>query len=240
MIAFDAVDAGYGGGLVLREVTFETVAGRVACIVGPNGAGKSTVLRVLAGLLAPSSGSVTIGGTPIGGLAPAAVIDHGIVLVPQQNALFPRMSVRENVLMGAYRIRRRRAVIAERFDRVAALYPIIGERSTTAAGLLSGGQRRLVEVARAMMTDPRVVLLDEPSVGLDPTSLEVVGASVRRLADAGTTVIMVEQNVRFGLGIAHDAIVMEGGRVAAQGAASAMLASPEIAEIFLGGHVRSR
>jgi branched-chain amino acid transport system ATP-binding protein len=236
MIRIESLDAGYGGGLVLRDVTVDIAPGAVTCIVGPNGAGKSTVLRVLSGLLAPRSGRVMLEGRSVGGSTPADMMGHGVVLVPQQKALFPRMSITENLLMGAYPIRRQRQVIKERLARVRELYPLVAERADDPAGLLSGGQRRLVEFARAMMLDPRVIMLDEPSIGLDPRSLDLVGASIRRLAAEGRTVVVVEQNVRFGLGLADDAIVMEGGRIAMHAPAADVLAAPEVAEIFLGGH----
>lgn len=239
MIKIESLDAGYGGGLVLRDVTLDIQKNAVTCIVGPNGAGKSTVLRVLSGLLAPRRGTVTLEDRQVGGLSPADLMGLGVVLVPQQKALFPRMTITENLLMGAYPIRRQRKLIKERLEHVRELYPLVAQRKDDHAGLLSGGQRRLVEFARAMMLDPKVIMLDEPSIGLDPKSLSLIGDSIRSLAQEGRTVLIVEQNVRFGLGLADDAVVMEGGRVAMHAPAQRALDAPEVAEIFLGGHARS-
>lgn len=238
MIRLESLDAGYGGGLVLRDINLDIASEAVTCIVGPNGAGKSTILRVVSGLLAPKRGRVLLGDKSVGGLAPADLMHLGVVLVPQQKALFPRMSITENLLMGAYPIRRERKLIQQRLEKVRETYPLVRERGSEPAGLLSGGQRRLVEFARAMMLDPQVVMLDEPSIGLDPKSLSFIGESIRRLATEGRTVIVVEQNVRFGLGLADDAVVMEGGRVAMHDSAAEVLRAPEMAQIFLGGHAR--
>lgn len=236
MITMDSIDAGYGGGLVLKGVSLEISDRDIVCIVGPNGAGKSTVLKVMCGLLTPSHGTVRLGDADITGLSPAATIRQGLVMVPQSNALFPHLTVRENVLLGAYVGRRDRTAVRRRFGELTELFPILRDRSGTAAGMLSGGQRRMVEFARSLMTRPRVVLLDEPSIGLDPKSLAVIADAIRVVADAGTTVVLVEQNVRFGLQLANTGIIMEGGRVHAVGAAQDLLDDPEMRAVFVGGH----
>jgi ABC-type branched-subunit amino acid transport system ATPase component len=232
------VTAGYGGGDVLRGVDLACSAGTITCIVGPNGAGKSTVLRVVSGLLRPRAGSVGFGGRPIGGLAPEEVLRRGVAQVPQSQALFPGMTVRENVLMGGYLIRRDRALLRTRYRAIERRIPIVAERAGDPAGNLSGGQRRMVEIARCLMLEPGLILFDEPSLGLDPRSLAAVAALIRELNAEGATVLLVEQNVRLGLGLASHGVVLEGGRVRLHGPTAEVLANPEIADLYLGGAPR--
>jgi branched-chain amino acid transport system ATP-binding protein len=235
VLVLRGVVAGYGGGDVLRGVDLTCEAGTTTCIVGPNGAGKSTVLRVISGLLRPRAGTVDLDGRPIGGLAPAEVLARGITQVPQSQALFPLLNVRENVLMGGYLIRRDRALLRTRLAAVEEMVPLVRERAAEPAANLSGGQRRMVEIARCLMLEPRVVMLDEPSLGLDPRALAAVAGLIRQLHEAGRTVLLVEQNVRLGLGLATDGVVMEGGRVRLAGPAAEVSANPEIANLYLGG-----
>lgn len=237
MIRIEHVSAGYGGGLVLHDVSAEIASGQATCIVGPNGAGKSTMLKVICDDLTPSAGRVEVDGESVSGGGPAAALRRGVVMIPQSDALFSEMTVRENVLLGAHALPMSRSDRRRRFDELSQLFPVIGERANTHAGLLSGGQRRMVEFARALMSSPRVVLLDEPSIGLDPRSRETLSGSIQSLVDAGTTVVLVEQNVRFGLSLATTGLIMEGGRVFATGPASALLDDPELRAVFLGGHV---
>jgi ABC-type branched-subunit amino acid transport system ATPase component len=238
VLVLSGVVAGYGRGDVLRGVDFTCSSGSIACVVGPNGAGKSTVLRVVSGLLVPRAGRVLLDGEPIGGLRPDEILGRGIAQVPQSAGLFPAMTVRENVLMGGYLIRRDRALVRSRLATVAEVVPLVRDRAGEPAGNLSGGQRRLVEIARCLMLEPRVVMLDEPSLGLDPQALSTVADLIRRLHDAGRTVLLVEQNVRFGLGLATHGVVMEGGTVRLHGPAAKVADDPEIADIYLGGATR--
>ncbi|GAA3713890.1 ABC transporter ATP-binding protein [Nonomuraea antimicrobica] len=235
MISMTGVHAGYGGGDVLRGLDLEVAPGAVTCIVGPNGAGKSTVLRTISGQLAPRLGEIRFGDRDVAGRHPAELIKAGIVQVPQSNGLFPAMTVAENVLLGGYLRRREKDYLRRRFAQLAERFPIIGERGGEPAGNLSGGQRRTVEFARALMLEPRMVLLDEPSLGLDPRSLGLVEQAVDGMRESGVTVLLVEQNVRFGLGIADHGVVMESGGVLKADSAQAILDDPEMGVLFLGG-----
>jgi ABC-type branched-subunit amino acid transport system ATPase component len=238
-LALTNVVAGYGYGDILRSVDIEVTPGAITCIVGPNGAGKSTILRVVSGLLHPRIGSIVLGDHRIERLSPRQVLRLGVVQVPQERSLFPLMTVRENVLIGAY-IRRDGAASRRRVDELAERFPIIRERGADRAGSLSGGQQKIVEIARALMLDPEVIMLDEPSMGLDPNARKLVFEIIRGLnADAKRTVVLVEQNARAGLHVADVGVIMDAGRVALTAPAASMIADPRLGQLYLGGHVAS-
>lgn len=234
VLAMVDVQAGYGGGLVLQGLDLQIDKGTITCIVGPNGAGKSTVFRVISGLIKPKSGTVTFLGKDITGQSPSAVLRAGVAQVPQNRALFPEMTVHENVLLGGYAIRRDRALLKQRMAMVEEMVPLVRERAKEHAGNLSGGQRRMVEIGRALMLNPSLVLMDEPSLGLDPKSVAKVALLIREMAASGRTVLMVEQNVRLGMNLATHGVVMEQGQVRLTGDADGIADNPEVATMYLG------
>ena len=234
MIELESIVAGYGGGDVLQGVDLTVARGSITCIVGPNGAGKSTVLRVISGLLRPRSGHVALDGRNLTGQSPAKVIGAGIVQVPQQGGLFGDLTVRDNMLVGGHVIRKDKARLKRRIAELTEAFPIIADRAGDKAAELSGGQRRIVEFARCLITEPQVVLLDEPTLGLDPRASAVVFDSTQMMQRLGATVLMVEQNVRFGLKLADHGIVMERGRVLLGDSSAALLKRPDMAAMFFG------
>jgi branched-chain amino acid transport system ATP-binding protein len=233
LLTIEDVAAGYGRADVLRGVDLGIEEGSITCLIGPNGAGKSTVLKTISGLLRPSRGSIHLKGEPIAGLSPQAVLDRGVVHVPQERSLFPSMTVWDNVLMGAF-VLRDRALVRRRADEVAERFALVRERRHARAGSLSGGEQKLVEIARAMMLDPELLLMDEPSMGLDPRSRHLVFSTVSEINVGGRTVLLVEQNARSGLAIAHRAAVMESGMIRLTGTGQSLLSNPEVARLYLG------
>ena len=198
LLRVDEVTAGYGGGDILKQVTFDVPEGGITCIVGPNGAGKSTLVSTISGLLRLREGEIRFSGRAISGLSPRQILDLGIAQVPQAHSLFLNMTVRENVEMGAFTIDDNR-IVRQRLEAVEETYPIVRERADEKAGSLSGGQQRLVEFARCMMLDPALIILDEPSMGLDPQVRKIVFDMVETMHRQGKTILLVEQNARAGL-----------------------------------------
>ena len=221
---------------MLKGVSFDVPEGGITCVVGPNGAGKSTLLSTVSGLLRPRLGAIRFGGRDLVGRTPRQILAAGIVQVPQNHSLFPEMSVAENVEMGAFTIRDR-ALVRRRLAEVQELFPIVRERAKEKAGSLSGGQRRLIEFARCLMLDPRLIVLDEPSMGLDPKARGSVFRTIRTMNEQGRTILLVEQNARLGLKLSTHGIVLENGSVRLSGTGREVLEHPEIGALYLGGHV---
>ncbi|KQU00275.1 ABC transporter ATP-binding protein [Sanguibacter sp. Leaf3] len=235
LLVLDDIQAGYGrAAMVLRGLTIRVPASTVVCLVGPNGAGKSTVLKVASGLLKPASGRIVVDGTDVTGQGPQEMLTSGLAHVLQGHSVFREMTVAENVLLGAYTMRDS-AQIKERVEFVQNLFPIVGERWKQLAGLLSGGQQKQVEFARSLMVSPKVVLLDEPSMGLDPKTTTKVFEQIVRMRDAGVAVLLVEQNARRALETADIGCVLDLGRVHITGPARELLADPQLSDLYLGG-----
>jgi branched-chain amino acid transport system ATP-binding protein len=235
MLELIDIQAGYGrAALVLRGLTVKVPANSVVCLVGPNGAGKSTVLKVASGLLAPRAGRIVLDGVDVTGQGPQQMLAAGLAHVLQGHSVFREMTVAENVLLGAYTVKDR-AVRDERAAFVRDVFPVVADRWTALAGLLSGGQQKQVELARALMVRPKVVLLDEPSMGLDPKATATVFEQVVRMRAAGTAVLLVEQNARRALETADIGCVLDLGKVHMSGPAPELLADPRLGELYLGG-----
>ena len=235
-IEFRQVVAGYSPTLtILNELTFDARDGEITLLIGPNGAGKSTALKTLFGLLMPRSGEVRMDGRTISGTPPRAMLAHGVAFVPQGRNLFGSLSVLHNLELGGITLPRR--VLSERIPEVLERFPRIKERLHNQASTLSGGEQKQLEIGRALLLRPRVLLIDEPSIGLSPLISREVFRLLRGLADGGTTVLMVEQNVRSALNFANRALVLEMGRLALDRPAGELLQDPNLNRLFLGGSV---
>ncbi len=234
MLKLTNIFAGYGGGDVLKGVDLEVEKGSLTCIVGPNGAGKSTVLRVISGLLVPRLGTITFYGRSIAGKSAPQILKLGIAQIPQEHSLFPNMTVWENMELGGLLLGDK-SRIERRLREIEEWFPIVKERAKDQARSLSGGEQRQIEIARALMLHPTLVLVDEPSMSLDPKTQRRVFETIVQMRNAGTTVLLVEQNVRAGLSIATYGVVMEGGLVRMQGPAQNVREDPEMGHLFFGG-----
>lgn len=224
----------YGSTVALEKVSLHAPEGMITCVLGANGAGKSTLFRTVMGLVAPVEGSIRFRGEEVAGIATHELVSRGVILCPEGRRLFPEMSVAENVRMGAYLVRGRR-IIRERLDFVHRLFPRIAERAQQQAGSLSGGEQQMVAIARALMGQPQLLLLDEPTLGLAPKVIQEVLQTVRRICEEGISVILVEQNATQALKISHQAYVLETGRLVMAGTSSEILANPKVREAYLGG-----
>ena len=236
LLEVERLQSGYGPIQVLREVSLHVDAGDWVAVLGPNGAGKSTLLGTIAGLIRPRAGTITLDGQSLAGMPAEQVVRRGVALVPERRELFAPMSVAENLEMGAYFRRRRvpRAAMQNDLERVLALFPRLRERSSQQAGSLSGGEQQMLAIGRALMGAPRVLLLDEPSLGLSPKMIDTVFEALESLGRQGLTMLLVEQNVSLALEVARRAYVMRNGRVMLSGTTAEMQASPEVNQLYLG------
>jgi branched-chain amino acid transport system ATP-binding protein len=235
MLEVKDVVTSYGMIQALRGVSLTAREGEVTCILGPNGAGKTTLLYTIAGILRPRRGSITFEGRELAGTIAPQVVGRGISLVPENRLVFPHMTVRENLLTGAYvRLRRDRAGVEADLDAAFARFPVLKQRAGQMAGTLSGGEQQMLAVARALMARPRLLMMDEPSLGLAPMLVEQIFQIVQGLNREGITVLLVEQNARLALSIAHHAYLLEQGRIAFHGAPSEVSANEAISRAYLG------
>jgi branched-chain amino acid transport system ATP-binding protein len=232
MLRLDGVSSGYGRSRVLQGVSLEVRAGEIVALIGGNGAGKSTLLNTVMGLVRLAAGSIRYEDRDIGNAATPAIVRAGIAQVPERRQLFGAMSVEENLRMGAYA---RRGDIGALLEEQFHLFPILGERRRQAAQTLSGGEQQMLAIARANMSRPRLLLLDEPSLGLAPLMVERIMRDIVSLRQAGGTVLVVEQNARAALGIADRGYVLETGRITLEGEASRLVADRRLQEAYLGG-----
>ena len=219
MLALAAVTAGYGAFTALWDVSLRVEAGEAVAVVGPNGAGKTTLLRAISGLIAPRAGSVVFEGAELAGHPPYDIVAHGIAHVPEGRRLFPQLTVAENLKMGAY-LPSARARFRESLERVYALFPALAERHRQRAGSLSGGEQQMLAVGRALMSRPKLILLDEPSMGLAPVLVLRLFDLIRRVREEGYTILVVEQNVRQVLKLVDRAYLLEVGRIKMEGRAA--------------------
>ena len=234
ILKLDRINSFYGPIQVHFDLTIEVGRGQIVCLLGGNASGKSTTMKVILGLLKPRSGTVTLDGAPIGDLSTPQIIRRGVGSVPEARRLFGTMTVRENVLMGAY-TRNDRADIDADFERMMTLFPRLAQRSNQAAGTLSGGEQQMVAMARALMGRPRVLCMDEPTMGLSPLFVDHVLELIQTVNKSGVTVFMVEQNANLALRIADYGYVLQAGRIALSGPARDLLHDPRIRDAYLGG-----
>jgi len=234
LLVAESLTAGYGRLDILHEVSLKVDANEIVSVIGPNGAGKSTAFKTIVGFLRPRVGRVLFNGEEITGLRPDLVLRRGLAYVPQGRIVFPQMSVLENLEMGAY-IERDAARVALALEQVYALFPILAERRTQLAGTMSGGEQQMVAIGRALMTAPRLILLDEPSLGLSPKFVTLIFEKLADMRQAGYTLMLVEQNATRALAVADRAYVLELGRNRFEGPGPRLLADPEVKRLYLGG-----
>jgi len=234
LLRVEGVDVGYGHVGVLQSVSLEIAAGGIVALVGSNGAGKSTLLRAISGLLRPRSGRILFDGRDIAGLRPDRIVDAGVLHVAEGRRLFHQQSVADNLELGLYGTRLDRAAQARRHAHVYDLFPVLAERRGARAGVLSGGQQQMLAIGQALMRDPRLLMLDEPSLGLAPIIVDQVLDVVVRLRAGGTTILIVEQMVERALEIADYAYVLQNGRMAGHGPASELATSDLVTNAYVG------
>ena len=225
---------GYGGVMALRGISLQVKGGQLVALIGANGAGKSTALRAISGLVPPRSGSMVFDGLDITGARPPRVLACGIAHCPEGRKVFPHMSVEENLMMGAYLRTGKAEIVADR-ERIYADFPRLAERRRQAAGTLSGGEQQMLAIGRALMSQPRLIMFDEPSLGLAPNIVERTFAIIRRIRDAGTTVLLVEQNAFAALEMCDNAYLLESGKIVLSGPGKELIENEHVRKAYLGG-----
>ncbi|WP_291295885.1 ABC transporter ATP-binding protein [Elioraea sp.] len=232
MLEVSGLRAGYGPAEVLRGIDLTVRAGEIVAVLGANGAGKTTLNRAISGVIGVRGGSIRFDDEELAGSKPAAIVTRGLIHVPEGRRIFPNMSVRDNLIMGSYaRAKRNRAA---NLDRVFATFPRLAERTRQAAGTLSGGEQQMLAIGRGLMAEPRLLILDEPSLGLSPLLVEEMFALIGRINAEGLAIMLVEQNVMQSLGLANRAYIIEQGEIVLSGAAEALAADPALQKAYLG------
>jgi branched-chain amino acid transport system ATP-binding protein len=232
MLEVEGLEAAYGKVQTLWEIGFEVPNGEIVALLGANGAGKTTTLKVLSGLIRPRAGSILLDGERIDGCSPTEIVRRGVVHVPEGRGLFPDMTVIDNLLMGAYGTPS--AGRGERLDKVFGIFPLLATRRRQLAGTLSGGEQQMVAIGRGLMADPKLLMLDEPSLGLAPLVVEEMFAVVKEINASGVTVLLVEQNTQHALALSSHGYVLEAGRVVLSGSGQQLLADADVRRAYLG------
>ena len=233
LLSLNDVHISYGGIKAVKGVTLNVEAHELVCLIGANGAGKSTTLKAISGLLAPTSGTIDYNGENIAGDAAYRIAGKGLRLVPEGRGVFPILTIEENLQMGAY-TRNDKAGIAVDIERMFVLFPRLKERRSQTAGTLSGGEQQMLAIGRALMAQPKLLLLDEPSMGLAPLMVQKIFEVVREVANTGVTILLIEQNARLALEVSKRGYVMDGGFITLEGESKALLANPKVREAYLG------
>ena len=234
MLKLEDVHASYGSVKALRGISLMVEKNSVVCLLGANGAGKSTILKSISGLLQPRSGTISFEGEGIDRLKPERIVGRGIVMVPEGRQVFPELTVHENLQLGSYS-RRDRSEVAKDYDDIFELFPILKAKAKDFAGTLSGGQQQMLAIGRGLMARPKLLLLDEPSLGLAPILVQEIFSIIRTISKRGTTILLVEQNANMALDVSDYAYVLETGEISAQGPAAEMKRNDEVRRSYLGG-----
>ncbi len=234
LLRLEDVQVSYGGIKALRGVSLEVKPGEIVAMIGANGAGKTTTLKTVVRLLPLAHGSISYAGEMVSGLTPEELVARGVSLVPEGRAIFPNLTVRENLELGAY-LHKDPQAMRETIEDVTALFPRLGERMKQEGGTLSGGEQQMLAIGRALMARPELLLLDEPSLGIAPKLVQQIFAAIKRIAEAGVTILLVEQNTRLALQVSHRAYVLRTGEIALSGSSKELAANADVQAAYLGG-----
>ena len=232
MLEIKNLSVSYGMIDAVKDVSITIHDNEICCLIGANGAGKTTIMHTISGLLTPKSGEILLDGENILKMSSEDIVKHGIIQVPEGRRIFQKMSVKENILLGAFH---RKEITNEEYEYIYSLFPILKERSNQLAGTLSGGEQQMLAMARALVGKPKIMLLDEPSMGLAPLLVKNIFDIIKTINEAGTTIFLVEQNANMALAIASHAYVMETGKIALEGTGEELAASEKVQKLYLGG-----